>query len=93
MPSRTTSTPLTRADLELLREDLRRLEELIVRSKGDGPLDSPYLSIPETARTLGVSRATVYNLIRTGTVPAYKVVGKYRVRRSDLESFVERCPR
>lgn len=46
------------------------------------------IKIPEVAARLGVSRAKVYELIASGTLPAVKVDGCRRVRTCDLEAFV-----
>ncbi len=52
-------------------------------------MDALLIKIPEVAARLGVSRAKVYELIASGTLPAVKVDGCRRVRTSDLEAFVD----
>ena len=46
---------------------------------------SPYLSIREAAAYVRVSPDTVRRLIRTGKLPARRVGGQWRIRRSDLD--------
>lgn len=47
------------------------------------------LTVAEVAEMLRVSTMTVYRLIRTGQLPAVRVGRSYRVRRGDLESYLE----
>lgn len=51
-------------------------------------MDALLIKIPEVAARLRVSRAKVYELIASGTLPAVKVDGCRRVRTCDLEAFV-----
>jgi len=39
------------------------------------------------AHHLGVGKRVIYGLIRTGTLPAYRVGHAYRVRVTDLEAL------
>lgn len=48
------------------------------------------LDIASVARYLGVSGRTVYNKVRAGDLPAIKVGRLWRVRASDLESWLDR---
>jgi excisionase family DNA binding protein len=50
-------------------------------------LGPPTLTVGEVAAILRVSTATVYKAIRTGLLPAFRVVGQFRVVRTDLERF------
>ncbi|MGH3440630.1 MAG: helix-turn-helix domain-containing protein [Nitriliruptorales bacterium] len=47
------------------------------------------LTVAEVAELLRVSTMTVYRLIRTGDLPAVRVGRNYRVRRPDLEAYLE----
>ena len=47
------------------------------------------LSIPETAAALGVSRPTVYNLVRQEGFPAFRIGGRTVVSRPGLEAWVQ----
>jgi excisionase family DNA binding protein len=52
----------------------------------------PLLKVPQVAELLACSNATVYALIEQGLLPAVKIGvgnGGVRVRREDLDSFVE----
>ncbi|MEM6272800.1 MAG: helix-turn-helix domain-containing protein [Bacteroidota bacterium] len=44
-----------------------------------------FLSIAETVKLLGISRRTVYRLIRRGELPIVKLAGRTIVRRADLD--------
>ena len=47
------------------------------------------LSAEEMARELGVTRTTSYALLWSGTIPSVKVGRLRRVRREDLEAYIE----
>jgi len=51
--------------------------------------ESDFLSLKEAAEYLNVKYKTVYRLVRNGELPAVKVGGIYRIRRRDLEAYVE----
>lgn len=44
-----------------------------------------YISLKSAAEELGLHYMTVYRYVRTGRLPAVKVDGEWRIRRSDLE--------
>ncbi len=46
--------------------------------------DSEFVSLPEAAKTLGISRATAYTWALAGRIPAQLIAGRYAVRRRDL---------
>ena len=46
------------------------------------------LRASEVAEALGVSRTTVWRMIRDGSLPSVKMGDSRRVRREDLEAFV-----
>ena len=48
------------------------------------------LEVPEIARYLRVSDVTVYRWCKEGKLPALKLGHSWRIRRSALESFLER---
>lgn len=48
------------------------------------------LSVPEAARTLGISRSHLYQLIQSGKLPVIRLGASVRVPRRWLEEFVER---
>ena len=46
------------------------------------------LSIPEAARTCGLSRATIYRLIAAGRLSTVKVLGRRLVRPEAIEALL-----
>ena len=52
--------------------------------------EKPFLSVREVADYLDIDYKTVYRLVRKGEIPAVKVGGMYRVRRSELEGYLDR---
>jgi excisionase family DNA binding protein len=49
-----------------------------------------YLTTEEAAQLLKIHRDNVRRLIREGKLPSVKVGGQYRLRRKDLEEWLER---
>ena len=47
------------------------------------------LTVPEVAQMLRVSRQTIYNLIREGKIPHFRVGSKVRFNRKDVEAFMQ----
>ena len=52
-------------------------------------MDALLLKVPEAAAQLGVSRAKLYELIAKGALPSVRVDGCRRIRRADLQIFVD----
>ena len=52
------------------------------------------LNIRETAELLRVAEKTVYSMAQRGELPAFKVRGQWRVRRVDLDAWInaQRAP-
>jgi excisionase family DNA binding protein len=48
----------------------------------------PLLTVAEVAAVLRVSNMTVYRLIKAGDLPALRVGKNYRIRESELETFL-----
>lgn len=48
------------------------------------------MTVEQVAAYLQVHRMTVYRYIRTGRLPAARVGRVYRIRRADLEAFLDR---
>ena len=46
------------------------------------------LTVNEVADRLRVSRMTVYRLIKTGEMPAFRVGRGYRLREEDIHSYL-----
>ncbi|MFC4244358.1 helix-turn-helix domain-containing protein [Gryllotalpicola reticulitermitis] len=51
------------------------------------------LTIPEAASELRIHRNTVYELITQQRLPAVRLGSRMRIRRSDLENFVQALAR
>jgi excisionase family DNA binding protein len=47
------------------------------------------LSAEDLARELGLGRTTAYSLLWSGTIPSMKVGRLRKVRREDLEGYIE----
>jgi excisionase family DNA binding protein len=45
----------------------------------------------DAAEALGITTRTLYRLIDDGDIPAYKLGRVLRVRRADLDAYLERC--
>jgi excisionase family DNA binding protein len=57
-------------------------------AQGSGSVMGPLLTVAEVAAVLRVSNMTVYRLIKAGDLPALKVGKNYRIRESELETFL-----
>ena len=47
------------------------------------------LTVPEVAGLLKVAEKTVYTMAQQGELPAFKVRGQWRFRRTDLEAWID----
>jgi excisionase family DNA binding protein len=47
------------------------------------------LMVGEVAQMMRVSNMTVYRLIKSGQLPAIRVGKNYRIRRSDIERYLD----
>ena len=47
------------------------------------------LTLPEVAVLLKVAEKTVYTMAQRGQLPAFKVRGQWRFRRSDLDHWID----
>ncbi len=57
-------------------------------SKPGPVLGERLLTVSEVATTMRVSNMTVYRLIKAGDLPAIRVGKNFRIRRSDVESYL-----
>ena len=48
------------------------------------------LTLPEVAQLLKVADKTVYTMAQRGEIPAFKVRGQWRFKRTDLDQWIER---
>jgi excisionase family DNA binding protein len=51
-------------------------------------LDEPLLTVGEVAGIMRVSNMTVYRLIKSGQLAAIRVGKNYRIRRSDINRYL-----
>ena len=58
-------------------------------AQGSTATPGPLLTVAEVADVLRVSNMTVYRLIKAGDLPALRVGKNYRIRESDLATFLE----
>jgi excisionase family DNA binding protein len=48
------------------------------------------LTLPEVAQLLKVAEKTVYSMAQKGGIPAFKVGGQWRFKRTDIDAWIER---
>jgi excisionase family DNA binding protein len=53
-------------------------------------MEAAVLTLEEVATYLRVSKKTAYRLARSGDLPAFKAASNWRVRSSDLNSWIRR---
>ena len=53
--------------------------------------DVIWLSTPAAADRLGITPRTLYRFIDEGQIPAYKFGRVIRLKRDDVDSFIETC--
>lgn len=54
------------------------------------PEGHEFLTVTEVARMMRVSNMTVYRLIRSGEIKAVRVGSRYRLRRADVNGYLDR---
>lgn len=88
---------ITTGSLEEIREMLieeqnklltRILQEL--RDQSKKPKTKPYLTAKETCQHFGISRQTLYNWVKCGTLPKVKLNGRIYFKLTDIEKAMER---
>jgi excisionase family DNA binding protein len=60
---------------------------------GRGPGDVSgvkFLTVAEVASVMRVSKMTVYRLVHSGELPAVRVGRSFRVRESDVDTYLQR---
>lgn len=51
--------------------------------------ESEFIGVTDGANYLNCTRASVYNMINDGRLPAYRIAGKMvRIKRSDLKALI-----
>lgn len=53
------------------------------------PMTDEILTLPEVAQLLTVAEKTVYTMAQKGELPAFKVGGQWRFRRTDLDAWID----
>ena len=46
------------------------------------------LTVPDMAKFFGVSKKTIYEWCKTGSLPAFKIGQEWMVRQSDLQKMI-----
>ena len=54
------------------------------------PETTNLLSLKEIATYLGVSRQSLYRMVKSNAIPAYKIGGAWRFRMAEVEDFLRR---
>lgn len=54
-------------------------------------MGTEWLGAPAAASVLGIRLKTLYGLINSGDLPAYKIGRVIRLRRTEVMAYVERC--
>lgn len=47
------------------------------------------MTVPEVAQLLRVTRQTIYNMVKNGKIPHFRVGAKVRFNRSDIEAIMK----
>ncbi|MBU7008053.1 helix-turn-helix domain-containing protein [Phosphitispora fastidiosa] len=61
-----------------------------LKSKVDYP---DIMTINQVAEYFQISEVTTYKLVQEGSIPAFKIGRHWRVKRDDLDEFIERLKR
>ena len=56
-------------------------------------MDTEVLTLDEVAAYLRLSKKTIYRMVRSTDLPAFKAATSWRVRRADLEGWIVRQTR
>ena len=51
------------------------------------------LTIKEVAALLKLAEKTVYAMAQAGEIPAFKIRGQWRIRRAELDQWIDAQPR
>ncbi len=55
--------------------------------------DNEIMTIGQVAKYLQISEITTYRLVQEGRIPAFKVGRSWRIKREDLNEFIEKQKR
>lgn len=56
-------------------------------------MDAEFFTVAELQKLLKLSRALTYRLVQTGEIPSYKIGRCVRVRRADVDAYLDSCRR
>ena len=82
-----------RGALEELESALLECEESIDEESQERPQERrglDLLSIPELCQELGMGKSWVYRRLRSGEIPSVKLGRSIKVKREDLEEYLEK---
>jgi excisionase family DNA binding protein len=82
--------------LAALTERLRKRDDVKVSPReapAAVPATAPMLGLTEAAQVLGCHRRTVRAYLRAGLFPGRLLAGRWKIRREDLDAFLEAAPR
>lgn len=65
-------------------------EDKKYKSKSDYP---EIMTISQVAEYFQISEVTTYKLVQEGSIPGFKIGRHWRVKRDDLDQFIERLKR
>lgn len=68
-------------------EEIQMMDRIIRAIKNTPEID--ILNLEETAECLRVSNQTIYNMIKSGRIKAYKVGREWKFLRSDISAYLE----
>jgi excisionase family DNA binding protein len=74
---------------EILSQPERRSERPQPKEQGVGAGSPDLLSIMQVCQGLGMGKSWVYRRIKSGEIPSVKLGNNIKVRREDLEGYLE----
>lgn len=77
--------------VERLVEILGELEEKHPKCPEKSSIAQELLSIPETSAAYGIPEGTLRYWIHQGTITSYKLGRHRRIKRSDMDAYIEDC--
>ena len=94
MPDDTDRLERLKAALQAHRKALDALEDALLaelesHTKHDGAGGHHLLSLKEVSQELGMSKGWVYQRVRSGEIPHVKLGHNIKVRREDLEAYLQ----
>lgn len=57
---------------------------------GGGHMEQAIMTIAQVAEYLQLSEMTTYKLVQEGKLPGFKIGRHWRIKRDDLDEFIER---